>query len=244
SPPECHETGRTYEYIAGPPLTVLQEITVEEREVLIRCARSFTREAKPVESAPARERCRHEGNSLRPGDDFDLRGSWQEILAPHGWTLLRGSWDDGHLRRAGKSQGSLSATVGVCRGPHGEPLLHVFSSNAQPFEDGQTYGRFRAYATLNHHGDLSAAAGELAKKGYGEQRNGHAPSRNGHARAMSQVGDACEEPDAGPTNNEDDCRFHFNPIHSAIFARSEYRVEWLVKRLLVRDQPGVVGGAM
>src|SRR5262249_11404846 len=119
-----------------------------------------------------------------------------------------------------------------------------FSSNAQPFEDGQTYGRFRAYATLNHHGDLSAAAGELAKKGYGEQRNGHAPSRNGHARAMPQVGDACEEPDAGPTNNEDDCRFHFNPIHSAIFARSEYRVEWLVKRLLVRDQPGVVGGAM
>jgi hypothetical protein len=36
--------------------------------------------------------------------------------------------------------------------------------------------------------------------------------------------------------------YQFTPITSAVFAVSDYRPEWLVKRLLVRNQPCVVGG--
>jgi replicative DNA helicase len=49
------------------------------------------------------------------------------------------------------------------------------------------------------------------------------PSRNGHAKGER------EEPT-------------FALLDSAAFARADYRLEWLVKRLLVKDQPTILGG--
>jgi hypothetical protein len=43
-PPECHETGRTYEHYSGPKLSQVETITAAEREVLIRCAMSFNKD--------------------------------------------------------------------------------------------------------------------------------------------------------------------------------------------------------
>src|SRR5262249_55820538 len=43
SPAECHERGRPWEHVGGPVLTELATITAAERDVLIRCARSFDR---------------------------------------------------------------------------------------------------------------------------------------------------------------------------------------------------------
>jgi hypothetical protein len=45
-PAECHETGRLYVHFSGPELANLSTITASEREVLIRCARSFDRSGK------------------------------------------------------------------------------------------------------------------------------------------------------------------------------------------------------
>jgi len=39
-----------------------------------------------------------------------------------------------------------------------------------------------------------------------------------------------------------DKRYHFAPIDSRTFEQAKYRVEWLVKRLLVRGQPCIIGG--
>jgi hypothetical protein len=39
-----------------------------------------------------------------------------------------------------------------------------------------------------------------------------------------------------------DARFTWEPIGSATLARTDYRPTWLVRRLLVRNQPGIVGG--
>jgi putative DNA primase/helicase len=41
SPPACHQTGRTYDHIAGPALTELADITPSEREIVLAAARSF-----------------------------------------------------------------------------------------------------------------------------------------------------------------------------------------------------------
>jgi hypothetical protein len=51
----------------------------------------------------------------------------------------------------------------------GSELLHVFSSNAAPFDQDTAYTKFHAFALLEHDGDFRAAARALAREGYGDQ---------------------------------------------------------------------------
>ncbi|MDC0934762.1 AAA family ATPase [Pirellulales bacterium] len=170
-PPACHPTGRTYEHEAGPPLTELPTITADERETLLNVARSFNRyfEHEP-QSEPAIPR---QSDGLSPGDDYNGRATWPDVLTTHGWSVVHTSGDKTYWRRPGKSAG-WSATTGLVS-KQGNELFCVFSTSANPFpgaENGRqcsTHSKFDAYARLNHNGDHSAAAKQLAGEGYGEQ---------------------------------------------------------------------------
>jgi hypothetical protein len=209
-PPECHETGRTYEHVAGPDLTHLEATSADDREVLWRCARSFDRE--PAAEAATQTGANSAG--LRPGDDFNRRGpDWEEILTD--WTVAQKVTGGGrYWRRPGKEKG-WSATTGVCTSKDGVDLFACFSENAAPFRGASggrpcsCYSKFAAYTVLNHAGDFQAAAKELARQGYGEQdakfttngvarrheRNGQAGGR-AHDDPVPPAGDAT--PDAPP----------------------------------------------
>jgi hypothetical protein len=172
SPAQCHSQRREYIQLSGPVIPPV--ISPEERECLWRCARSFNREIKTFPQ--------QRGLDLRPGEDYDRRGpDWAEILEPAGWKCVHGNaGGERRWRRPGKEDPGWSATTGHCSGQDGADLLRVFSSNAQPLEDGRAYGKFRAHSLLHHGGDLSAAADELARQGYGSRRTpGPAPSGNG-----------------------------------------------------------------
>ena len=70
-PPECHETGRTYEHIAGPPLTQIPTIEPTERDVLLTAARSFNRWVDPQDANSGSVQANgrpNDGQSV--GDDF------------------------------------------------------------------------------------------------------------------------------------------------------------------------------
>jgi hypothetical protein len=175
SPPACHSTGRTYDHIAGPPVTELSDITASEREILIASARSFDLICAGKKTTPA-GRTSGAGSRVRPGDDYDQRGpDWSEILEIHGWTCMLTRGKVQYWRRPGKTDGGWSATTGYCKAQNGADLLHVFSANGHPFEPGKSYGKFAAHALLNHQGDYKVAARELARKGFGpSQKNGDA----------------------------------------------------------------------
>src|SRR5262249_7159213 len=137
-----------------------------------------------------------------PGGDFDRRGpAWDQILTPHGWAAVREGGAVTYWRRPGKDGPGISATTGYCKGQDGADLLAVFSSNAHPFEGPsgdspcRCYGNFAAYALLNHGGDFKAAARDLARQGYGEQRqdrNGRPrPPSGGRNAAGQEVTDVC-----------------------------------------------------
>jgi hypothetical protein len=119
--------------------------------------------ARPPAAAPTRRQ-----PMPRPGRDgsvaewFNARTSWAEVLGPHGWTCPDPNPDaDGARWRHPGASNPKSATV-----RHG--LLFVYSQ-ATPFtptEPGAPHGytRFRAYAVLEHAGDLRAAARTLRRE--------------------------------------------------------------------------------
>jgi hypothetical protein len=103
--------------------------------------------------------------ALRPGrggsvaEAFNQATSWAQVLGPHGWSCPDPDPDaDGARWRHPGATNPKSATI-----RHG--LLFVYSA-ATPFTPTEAgaphgYSRFRAYAVLEHGGDLRAAARAL-----------------------------------------------------------------------------------
>jgi hypothetical protein len=90
---------------------------------------------------------------------FNQATSWTQVLGPHGWSCPDPDPDaDGARWRHPGATNPKSATI-----RHG--LLFVYSAATpfQPTEAGAPHGysRFRAYAVLEHGGDLRAAARAL-----------------------------------------------------------------------------------
>ena len=166
-PTECHETGRLYEHIGGPPIEETPILDEQEVDLLLACARAMERGDKPCadKTPPGAET-----GGVRPGDDYNRRAQWAEVL-PAGWKTVRENGEVVYLRRPGKDAG-ISATIGHCKTERAGPKLYIFSTNAQPFEEGKAYSKFEAFTLLKHGGDFKAAARDLAANGYGSETSG------------------------------------------------------------------------
>jgi putative DNA primase/helicase len=166
SPPACHPQNTPYVLLQGD-LAQIPEITPEAREVLLNCGRTFSSYINPakVVSGYTVKATMATPAGDRPGDIFAAAVSWAELLEHHGWRLAGSRGELLFWCRPGKSKGH-SATTGLGQ----TDLLHVFSTNAHPFEADTCYTRFAAYAVLEHGGDFHKAAALLAIKGYRRPR--------------------------------------------------------------------------
>ncbi len=183
-PCECHPDRKMYVLAPGPALAEVPTVTQDQLACLLDLARA--RDASPREEVrPAAAPV--PADEQRPGDIFNVRGAWEDVLVGAGWTRVRERGGLTYWRRPGKSDPGCSATTGI-RSECGKDLLYVFSTNAHPFQDARSYTKFAAHALLNHGGDWGAAARELRGRGfvaepdihgvrlkYGE-RNGETPS--------------------------------------------------------------------
>jgi len=101
----------------------------------------------------------------RPGDRFNAEADWADILGPHRWQVAGTSGTERRWRcpSSDKPPREHCATTG-----HTEAdTLHVFcGAEGTPFEGGEGYSKFRAYALLEHGGSDSAAAAALRELGY------------------------------------------------------------------------------
>ncbi|MCV6986078.1 bifunctional DNA primase/polymerase [Mycobacterium shinjukuense] len=147
-PPSIHAgTGQPYRRVVAPvaaPPAWLVALLLPER------ARPATRR-RPRHLPPMR------GASI--ADRYSAATSWHDVLVPRGWRCLDTDPDADGARWVHPTHTSAcSATI-----RHG--CLFVYSTNT-PFDvtepgNPKGYTRFRAYATLNHNGDLKAAARAL-----------------------------------------------------------------------------------
>jgi hypothetical protein len=98
-----------------------------------------------------------------PGDDYANRNDWSSILEPFGWRLVFTRGDVRYWRRPGKA-GGISATTNAL----GTDRLRVFTT-ATDFE-ARGYSKLAAYAVLHNYGnDLTAAATQLRREGFGDR---------------------------------------------------------------------------
>lgn len=162
-----HPTGNAWTALTGHPGAV-PAITVDERDILFAIAATFDEmpaRTGLTSTTPTAGQTAPDG-SLRPGDDYNARTTWDDILTPHGWTKAKRLGAGYGWTRPGKNAiDGISATTGTAA--DGVDRLYVFSSSTE-FETEVPYTKFAAYALLEHAGDLSAAAKQLAKDGYGE----------------------------------------------------------------------------
>jgi hypothetical protein len=159
-----HETGKPWKLLSGGPDTIAV-ITEDERDALYAIASLL--DEMPASDVPPNTQ--HSGapaaesdeQVLRPGDDYNRRTDWADILTPHGWTHVANFGQGRAWRRPGKNRG-ISATTGRNDGDN----LYVFSSSTE-FETERPYSKFGALALLEYGGDHAAAARALRAQGYG-----------------------------------------------------------------------------
>lgn len=166
---QVHPTGRPWARIAGGPATPA-EVTLDELDALCAIFHAVLDDmpepattSGPVDGmwadrAPARD------GDITPGDDYEAKTDWADILTPHGWALVYGRGRQRFWRRPGKTIG-ISASTGHAGD---RDRLYVFTTSTE-FDAEVPYTKFGAYALLNHAGDHSAAAKALAADGYGHR---------------------------------------------------------------------------
>ena len=123
-----------------------------------RHSRPHNSENGPISASSVAHGAYSPENSHRPGDDFNDRGDVRDVLAQHGWALVR-SGENEYWRRPGKTSGWSASLKGR--------VFYVFSANAAPFEPSRAYSPFAVYTLLNYGGDYETAARSLRMSGYG-----------------------------------------------------------------------------
>lgn len=165
---QCHETGEPWTVVGGA-IGVIPTITWEQRMALHAAVAAALDEMPPPEPAPRREIVPREvGLPLRPGDDFNVRGDWEDPwFTREGWKVSHRSANETFWTRPGKERGQgHSASTGY---KDGADRLYVWSTSAGlPTE--QPLNKFFVYAFYHHGGDMVAAAKDLSAQGYGDRR--------------------------------------------------------------------------
>ncbi|WP_404285411.1 phage/plasmid primase, P4 family [Glutamicibacter arilaitensis] len=196
-----HPTGLPYVRLSGGPRTI-PSITMDEREAFHGILSTLG--ATPPEPhdtldpsvfSPHHHTNNHNAHGgLTPGDDYENKTDWAQILEPHGWTLVFARGRTRYWCRPGKKN-QISATTGHA---DDRDRLYVFSSNGAPFETDTPYTKFGAHSLLKHGGDYSKTASELNKAGYGQERRVQVTPPPAPALVVAAVSDTQTATDWAP----------------------------------------------
>ena len=232
----CHPSGGAWTMLVGSAKSI-PTLTVAERQGLHQLFATFDCVPK-VEFVT--EELAPKGGNLTPGDDYNAKVTWEQVLEPLGWKKVYtnkagvSSW-----RRPGKSEG-ISATTNHA----GNDKFFCFSSSTQ-FEPERSYSKFAIFTLVEHQGDFTASARALRSQGYGEARKEltslevHSPSlvqlhdEEGNIKESSwipkEIGESEleeEEPPSMLRREDGNCLLYAGKIN-AIFGESESGKTWI-----------------
>lgn len=163
-----HPDGGAWTLLPGTSPADTPTISIEDRDFLYGMAGLLDEIPDPTEHAPSLQSVGHTEprDGKRPGDDFEERATWEEILEPAGWRKGRRLHGDGQgWVRPGKEarDGISGAVVNLRIGRRFVP--YSSSTLLEPFKQ---YSKFALYVALEHDGNFSDASRALRKAGYGD----------------------------------------------------------------------------
>jgi len=151
SPPETHPKKIPYKVVQGTH-EAINKITMAEREVLLDAARSLNEWFAKAYAEPQPETT---AKGDQPGDLFEAKATWAQILQPKGWRQSApGRW----VRPGGKRDSAMEILGGK--------KLWCFSSSVGELPFEQAVSKFATYAMLHHEGNFQKAAKQLAADGF------------------------------------------------------------------------------
>lgn len=156
----CHPSGGAWQLISGSIETV-PFLTLDERETIHSLFKYFDQLPKASVVASEVSAGTREANLELPGDDYNARTTWDEILLPLGWSKVFTNRGTTAWRRPGKNEG-ISATTGF----DGTDFFYCFSTSTI-FDAERAYSKFAVYTLVEHGGDFSKSASALKAKGFG-----------------------------------------------------------------------------
>jgi hypothetical protein len=156
----CHPSGGAWQLISGS-IETIPYLTLDERETIHSLFKYFDQLPKASVVASEVSAGTREANLELPGDDYNARTTWDEILLPLGWSKVFTNRGTTAWRRPGKSEG-ISATTGF----DGTDFFYCFSTSTI-FDAERAYSKFAVYTLVEHGGDFSKSASALKAKGFG-----------------------------------------------------------------------------
>jgi len=156
----CHSSGGFWQLISGS-IETIPSLSLEERETIHSLFKYFDQLPKAsVVASEVSAGSRDENRDL-PGDDYNAKTSWNEILLPLGWSRVFTNKGTTAWRRPGKSEG-ISATTGF----DGTDFFYCFSTSTV-FDAERAYSKFAVHTLIEHGGDFHKSAAALKAKGFG-----------------------------------------------------------------------------
>jgi hypothetical protein len=160
-----HPTGQPWVRLDHKTPADIVTFTEDERAELHSLLRLF--DTMPVvEEIERTITTRATDGNLSPGDDYNARTTWDELLVPAGWKKIR-TMSTGEVQwtRPGKDRG-ISATTGRTESDN----LYVWSTSTQ-FEQEKPYSKWAVFTLFNFHSLSEQAFKDSTKalrgQGYG-----------------------------------------------------------------------------
>lgn len=149
-----------YEFVYGD-LCSVSEITPEERDILIGCARQFNEYYEEVAYTKTKI---DKGIGTSPFDDYNKNGDIVALLQEHGWKVVKQHGKKTIFLRPGQTTSQSSGNF-----DHEKNWFSVFTTSSE-FEPMKAYLPYAVFSILECNKDFSEAARKLYEMGYGERK--------------------------------------------------------------------------
>lgn len=149
-----------YKYVSGDGV---QEITENEREIILEIARSFNQLIEQPNTNHTAQGYNPKEYGLSPFEDYNRRGDVLGLLQQHGWKIIKQNSDKVIFRRPGKDEGTSGDYL------ISKQWFSVFTTSSC-FEPNKAYLPYAVYCMLECNGDYKKCAKHLLQNGYGEAR--------------------------------------------------------------------------